>query len=77
MFNPIIRGWISYYGKFYKTGVSRIGSSFNAYLVKWVQQKYKRFARHKIRAIEYVRAIAKKRPNLFAHWQQGNMQVYQ
>ncbi|WP_414699013.1 group II intron maturase-specific domain-containing protein [Oligoflexus sp.] len=44
MFNPILRGWNTYYGRFYKTELKRVWLSFNAYLGRWVQRKYKRFA---------------------------------
>ncbi|MDQ3232319.1 MAG: group II intron reverse transcriptase/maturase [Pseudobdellovibrionaceae bacterium] len=77
MFNPILRGWNAYYGRFYKTELKRIWLSFNAYLGRWVQRKYKRFAWHKTKAAEFLQEIAKKRPNLFVHWQQGMWHGYQ
>jgi len=76
MFNPVLRGWAAYYGKYYRTEMKRIWSSFNAYLVRWVQRKYKRFANHKTRAAEYLQAIAKSKPNLFVHWKQGHFFGY-
>lgn len=71
MFNPILRGWYQYYGKFYRTELQRIWQRFNRYLVQWVRRKYKRFAKHIKRAKQYVKRIAKAQPNLFVHWSVG------
>jgi len=43
MFNPILRGWISYYGAFYRSALSRVFRPLDAALVTWVMRKYKRF----------------------------------
>ncbi len=71
MFNPILRGWLQYYGKFYPSQLRRIWKNLNTYLVRWVRRKYKRFARHKWRAREYLDKIARANVNLFVHWKLG------
>jgi RNA-directed DNA polymerase len=71
MFNPILRGWFNYYGRFYPSALSRIWRNFNWYLVQWVRRKYKRFARHKRQARSYVNALAQANLNLFVHWKLG------
>ena len=68
LFNPVIRGWINYYGKFYKTALFPTLQCLNRRLVIWVTRKYKRFKRHHRRASQWLRCIARKEPNLFAHW---------
>ena len=68
MFNPILRGWFQYYGKFYPSELQRIWKNLNDYLVRWVRRKYKRFARHKTHARVYLNKIARANPNLFVHW---------
>ena len=50
MFNPILRGWVNYYGFFYKSELYCVLRHMNRALVRWVQRKYKKFARHKRRA---------------------------
>ena len=41
-FNPILRGWFNYYGKYQPSAVFRIWRHFNRVLVKWARRKYKR-----------------------------------
>lgn len=73
MFNPKLRGWKNYYGRFYSSELGRIWFNVNYYLVQWVRRKYKRFAGHKTRAREYLSHLAYTNPKLFVHWQQGAM----
>lgn len=71
MFDPILRGWMQYYGRFYPSELRRVWISFNCYLVRWVQRKYRRFARHKGRAREYFVRLARANCELFTHWRKG------
>ncbi|MGH7427576.1 MAG: group II intron maturase-specific domain-containing protein, partial [Candidatus Methylomirabilaceae bacterium] len=50
MFNPIVQGWINYYGRFYKSMLYPTLRRLNDYLVRWAMQKYKRLHRHANRA---------------------------
>ncbi len=47
MFNPILRGWQQYYGRFHGSAMSVIWKHMNDYLVRWMMRKYKSLARHK------------------------------
>jgi hypothetical protein len=69
--NPIVRGWISYYGRFYPTELILLLKRINEYLVRWAMRKYKRLRRHPGRAQELLRAVARRQPGLFAHWPAG------
>jgi RNA-directed DNA polymerase len=71
MFNPILRGWFLYYGKFYPSDMQRIWRRFNRYLVQWTRRKYKRFAKHVGQARQHIKRLAKAQPNLFVHWRFG------
>lgn len=71
MFNPIIRGWIGYYGRFYKSELYSVLRHLNRALVRWVRRKYKKLAIHRRRAEDWLGRIAKRDPKLFAHWQMG------
>ena len=71
MFNPVLRGWYQYYGKFYSSEMQRIWLRFNRYLIQWARRKYKRFAKHVGQARQHVKRLAKAQPNLFVHWQFG------
>jgi len=71
MFNQIIRGWVNYYGRFYKSQLYPVLRHINDALILWAQRKYKKLARHKTRAIHWMGRLAKNRPELFVHWQMG------
>lgn len=70
-YNPILQGWLNYYGKYYPSALYRVLRRFNLTLVAWAMRKYKRFKGHKTRAAKFLENIAKQRPNLFAHWKKG------
>lgn len=65
--NPVIRGWMNYYGSFFKSVLYPLLSRINAYLVRWIRHKYKRL-RPKKRALRCWRGIVERFPAMFAHW---------
>lgn len=68
--NPIVRGWIQYYGTFYRSALDPILRRINAYLVRWLRRKYQRLRPfHKAKAC--WRRIVRQQPRLFAHWAWG------
>jgi RNA-directed DNA polymerase len=71
MFNPIIRGWINYYGRFYKSELYAVLRHINRALVQWARRKYKRLSRHRRRAEHWLGRLARREPGLFAHWKMG------
>ena len=71
MFDPILRGWYAYYGRFYPSALRQLWRNFNRYLVRWVRRNYKRLARHKGRAKRYLDRFARAHPNLFVPWRLG------
>lgn len=71
LFNPEIRGWFNYYGKFYPSALQKIWCNVNEYLLRWVMRKYKRFKRRKRQARIFLKNFACNNPNLFAHWKHG------
>jgi RNA-directed DNA polymerase len=66
--NPVLNGWINYYGKFYKTKLKEVMRTVNVNLANWAKRKYKRLRVSFQRAIEWLNSIYKRRPYLFAHW---------
>jgi RNA-directed DNA polymerase len=68
MFNPIIRGWVNYYGQFYKSALRPILNQLNGSLQRWAMRKYKKLRRRRRRAFYWLGRIAKKMSYLFAHW---------
>ena len=71
MFNPIVRGWLNYYGRFYKSMLYPLLQHLNTKLVQWATRKYKRLRRRERRARLWLRRIARQEPRLFAHWRFG------
>ena len=71
--NPVIRGWLNYYGRYYRTAMYPILRQLQYALVRWAMRKYKRLKGHRVRAVRLVEAIARRQPDLFVHWQRGMM----
>ena len=71
MHNPVLRGWVAYYGKFYPSALYPVYRHFNKTLVAWAMRKFKRLKRHKTRASLLLERIAEQQPHLFIHWQRG------
>jgi RNA-directed DNA polymerase len=68
MFNPIIRGWINYYGRYYKSALYPTLRHLDRRLAHWAMAKYKRLKRHRRQAEHWIRKVVLRDPALFAHW---------
>jgi RNA-directed DNA polymerase len=71
IFSPIIRGWINYYGSFYKSALYPTLRHLNTILVRWAMRKFKKLKGHLTNAVYWLGRIAKRQPELFPHWQIG------
>jgi len=69
--NPILQGWLNYYGRYNPTAMYPMWRYVNVTLVAWAMRKYKRYAGRKTQAGRMIAAIAIKRPRLFVHWHQS------
>ena len=65
--NPVVRGWMQYYGAFYRSALLPLLRRINAYLMRWLRMKYKRLAPKK-KARACWERITTQYPRLFAHW---------
>ena len=68
MWNPVLRGWIQYYGKFYKSAMYPVFQHLHRTLARWATRKFKRLRRHRRRAHHWLGRLARREPQLFAHW---------
>ena len=68
LFNPVVRGWFRYYGRFFRSELYSIARQLDRELVHWARQKYKKLRGHAWRARHWLAALARQRPELFAHW---------
>src|SRR5665213_1671686 len=66
--NPQVRGWINYYGAFYRSRLYRIARRIDQHLVRWAMQKFKRLRGSPKRAWAWLEAVRRRQPRLFAHW---------
>ena len=71
VFNPIIRGWLQYYGRFYRSALYPPMRQLDRSLARWANRKYKKLRRHLRRATHWVARISRRDPKLWAHWQMG------
>ncbi|MEU4539969.1 group II intron reverse transcriptase/maturase [Streptosporangium sp. NPDC023825] len=65
--NPVVRGWMQYYGAFYRSALHPLLARINAYLMRWSRNKYKRLRSRKKAQAQWERVV-KLRPTFFAHW---------
>lgn len=69
--NPVVRGWINYYGKYYKTKLKSFMREINLRLVKWARSKYLKVRGSEIKGLRWLKSIYEKQPDLFVHWTYG------
>lgn len=66
--NPVLRGWMNYYGRFYRSALYPVMAHIDLHLMKWAKQKLKRLRRSHRRAADWLGRVRRSRPGLFAHW---------
>jgi RNA-directed DNA polymerase len=71
VFNPKLRGWIQYYGRFRVSALKGICRMFQKILVKWAKNKFKGLRRRWGKAWSFIGKIAHIRPALFVYWEMG------
>jgi RNA-directed DNA polymerase len=69
--NPFVRGWVNYYGRYYRSALIPVLRCLERAMIYWVRRKFKRFKRHKRRAYHWLGRVARREPNLFVLWQIG------
>ena len=74
--NPLLRGWIAYYGRYASSALYPLLRYVNQTLVAWAMRKFKRFKRHKVQASEFLLRLATECADLFVHWQIGMTGVF-
>lgn len=69
--NPSVRGWMNYYGRFYRSKCVQVLQQLNKALAAWVRRKYKRFRRREVASVRWLRRIAKRDSHFMVLWQLG------
>jgi RNA-directed DNA polymerase len=65
--NPIVAGWMRYYGRFYRSALHPLLQRVSTYLRRWAGKKYKRLRTRK-RFKRWWTGLIQRQPGLFAHW---------
>jgi len=71
LINPSVRGWMNYYGRYYRSKCVLILRHLNEALAAWARRKYKRPWRRERASMHWLGRIARRDPNLFVLWQLG------
>lgn len=66
--NPIVAGWMNYYGRFYRTAMDPLLRRVNTYLMRWAGKKYRRWLRARRRFWRWWTGLLERQPGLFVHW---------
>lgn len=69
--NPLLRGWIEYYGRYMPSALGPFLRYVNRTLQGWVMRKFKSLKGHKTRARLFLTRLAGECPGFFAHWKLG------
>jgi RNA-directed DNA polymerase len=69
--NPLLRGWINYYGRYAPSALAPLLRYVNQTLLAWAMRKFKRFKAHKIRAGRFLQRLSTQSAGLFVHWRLG------
>jgi RNA-directed DNA polymerase len=71
LINPSVRGWMNYYGRFYRSKCVQVLRHLNEALAAWARRKYKRFRRRERASVRWLGRIAQRDEKLFVLWQLG------
>jgi RNA-directed DNA polymerase len=66
--NPIVGGWMNFYGRFYHSAMEPLLLRVNAYLRRWAGKKYKKLRTHKAFRAWWT-GLTQRLPRLFVQWQ--------
>jgi len=65
--NPIVAGWMNYFGRFYQSELHQLLRRINTYLMRWARKKYRRLRSFK-RFRAWWTGLLDREPGLFKHW---------
>jgi RNA-directed DNA polymerase len=66
--NPVIMGWLNYYGKFQPSAMRPLAYYIDTRLARWARKKYKKLNRSVAKSRKLIVQISDQDPGLFAHW---------
>jgi hypothetical protein len=69
--NPVVRGWMNYYGRFYRSKCIQVLRHLNEALAVWARRKNKRLRRRERASMHWLGRIARRDTKLFVLWELG------
>ncbi len=75
MVNPIVRGWMQYYGRCYPSALYSVLRHLDRMLVRGVEWKDKKWRVHTRRTEHWLAPVRHRDPGLFVPWQHGRLPV--
>jgi len=71
LIDPSVRGWMNYYGRFYRSKCVGVLRHLNRLLVRWACRKFRRFRRRERAAGYWLGRVARRDPKLLVLWALG------
>jgi len=66
--NPVVRGWVGYYGAFFQSELLFLVRHLDKLLYRWVIRKYKKQGSNFKKTDRWVNRVKREMPNFFVHW---------
>ncbi len=73
--NPMIRGWVHYYGRFKMYELTKVFRLLSQRLVWWARKRYKRYKTSIRKAYKWLAKVRRQYPALFYHWNFSQINV--
>jgi len=71
--NPVLRGWINYYGRYCRSALNPVLRQVEMALSGWAMRKFKKLHRRRVFALRWLACVRRATPTLFAHWTAANV----
>jgi RNA-directed DNA polymerase len=69
--NPVLSGWLNYYGRFSRSKCANVLQHFNRILAEWAGRKYKGLRYRLSASRHWLAGVAKQNAKLFVLWKNG------
>jgi len=66
--NPVIRGWLNYYGAYCRSALGVILHQIDLAISRWAMRKYRWLHRRRVESLRWLDRVRRASPTLFAHW---------
>ena len=68
LFNPKLRGWLTYYGRFNRSALAALSLYFNQSLMNWARHKFGKLFKRRWARWKWLHHRFKENPHLFVNW---------